>query len=370
MARGYNATADLLTKTADGRDLNDLWTDYQAVLAQWNADRQRMINLLTFPVTENVESVPIIGSSGDFEEASEYGVPVSIRPAVAEYSFGYDFKWYDLAARFTWQFMADAPQSRLDAVQNQALESDSRLVYTKIMKRIFNPTNNLATIDGNAFNVYTFYNGTGQAPPPYKSNTFASDHTHFLASGAATVTPGDLEDIIEHLVHHGYDQTLGYTQVVMANRTETETIRLFRVGTNGATYDFIPAQGTPGILLPVDVRLFPENTQQPPAQYQGFKVKGSYGPLLIIEEDMIPTKYLFSFATGGADNVGNPVGFRQHANPGLQGMRLVKGRSSDDYPLIDSYYVRGFGTGVRHRGAGVVTQITTNGTYAPPALYA
>lgn len=367
MAKGYNATADLLTKTVDGKDLNDLWSDYQAVLAQWNADRQKLINFLTYPVTEPVEYVPIVGSSGDFQEASEYGVPVGIRPGVGSYAFGYDFKWYDLAARFTWQFLADAPQSRVDAVQNQALEADSRLVYNKVMRRVFSGVNNDATIDGNAYNVYTFYNGAGQKPPDYKSNTFASDHTHFLASGAANVTPGDLEDMIEHLVHHGYDQTLGYTIVLMANRTEAEAIRLFRSGTNGATYDFIPSQGTPALLLPLDVRV--QGTQVANT-YNGFKVTGNYGPLLIIEEDMIPSKYLLAFATGGPDSVQNPVGFRQHVNSSLQGMRLVKGRAADEYPLIDSYYVRGFGTGVRARGAGVVMQITTNASYAPPALYA
>jgi hypothetical protein len=50
-------------------------------------------------------------------------------------------------------------------------------------------------------------------------------------------------------------------------------------------------------------------------------------------------------------------------------LRLVKGRTPD-YPLIDSFYNRGFGTGIRHRGAGVVMQITASGTYTIPAAYA
>lgn len=365
--KGYNASADLLTRTADGKDLNDLWGDYQAVLAQWNADRQRLVNFLTFPVTDPIEYVPVIGSGGDFEKASEYGVPKSLRPAVAQYAFGYDFDWYDLAARFTWQFLADAPQSQVDAVQNMAMESDSRLVYTKVMQRIFNPNNNMATISGNPYNVFTFYNGAGGAPPTYKSNVFDGTHTHFLASGAAAITPGDLQDIIEHLVHHGYDQNLGYQILVMMNRTESEVVRLFKTGVNGATYDFIPSLGTPAFLLPENVNIL---GRQQPNSISGFKVTGNYGPLVIVEEDMIPTKYVFAFATGGPDSVQNPVGFRQHANASLQGMRLVKGRSDNDYPLIDSYYIRGMGTGVRQRGAGVVMQITTNGSYAAPALYA
>lgn len=371
MPAGFNSSADLLTQTVDGRDLNDLWADYQASLTQWNDDRNRLINFLSFPVTNPIEYVPVIGADGaDFEEASEYGVPKGYRPANTEYSFGYDFKWYDIGSRFTWMFLAEAPVSQVDAVQNQSMEADNRLVYTRIMRRVFNPTNNMASIRGNPYNVYTFYNGAGEAPPNYKSNVFAANHTHFLKSNAAAIDPGDLEDHLEHLVHHGYDTTRGYKLVTMMNRTESEIVRLFRSGVNGATYDFIPALGTPALLLPVNVRLLPtENAQIAPTAVPGFKVVGTYGPLIIVEEDNIPTKYMTTFATGGPDSIQNPVGFREHTNAALRGMRLVKGRTAD-YPLIDSYYVRGFGTGVRHRGAGVVTQIGVGTVYAPPALFA
>jgi hypothetical protein len=246
------------------------------------------------------------------------------------------------------------------------MEADSRLVFTRVMRQIFNNSNSAANIRGNPYTVYTFYNGSGEAPPDYKSNTFASNHTHYFRTDATTIDPGDLEDHIDALGEHGYDQPNGYRLVTMMNKTETDVVRLFRMGTNGATYDFIPAQGTPALLLPDNVNVL---GGQVPNTLNGLKVVGSYGPLIIVEEDYVPTKYFFSFATGGPDSLQNPVGFRQHANEGLRGMRLVKGRNPD-YPLIDSYYVRGFGTGVRHRGAGVVSQIASGTTYAPPALYA
>jgi hypothetical protein len=363
---GYSAKADLLTQTADGRDLNSLWADYQAALEQWNADRTRLVNFLTFPVTNPVETIPVIGKGGaDFEEMSEYGVPKAYRPEVDDYQFGYPFKWYDIASRFTWQFLSEAPTSQVDAIQNQAFESDNRLLYVKTMQRIFNPVNEMASIKGNAYNVYTFYNGAGEAPPAYKSNTFDSTHTHFLASGAATIDPGDLNDQINALAEHGYTKSNGYRVVTLMNRAEAQVVRGFRLGTNGALYDFIPVQGSSPLFLPENTLLL---GQQPTQSVPGFNVIGSYGDLLIVEEDHIPAKYVLSFATGGPDSVQNPVGMREHANASLRGLKLVKGRDND-YPLIDSYYVRGFGTGVRHRGAGVVTQITTNSTYAAPASF-
>jgi hypothetical protein len=365
---GYNASADLLTATADGVDLNTLWADYQAALAQYNADRDRLVNFLSFPVSDPIEEVPIVGHGGaEFEEASEYGVPKSYRPEVDHYNFGYDFKWYDIASRYTWRFLSDAPQSQVDAIFNQAVEADNRLVYTRVFQRIFNPVNNLANIRGNAYNVYTFYNGTDiEPPPPYKSNVFDATHNHFLASGATTIDPGDLQDMIEHLAHHGYSKTNGYRVLGMFNKTETDVIRSFRLGTNGALYDFIPVQGTNPFFIPDTVTL--QGTQPSANAVPGFNTVGSYGDMLIVEEDHIPTKYGLALASGGRDNVGNPVGFRQHANSSLRGMRLVKGRDAD-YPLIDSYYVRGFGTGVRHRGAGVVMQIATGPAYTPPANF-
>ena len=370
MPAGYNASADLLTRTADGVDLNELWADYQAALEQWNAERNRMINLLTFNVTTEVEQLPIIGATGaDFEEMSEYGVPKGYRPSVDHYTFGYDFKWYDLAARFTWQFLSEAPASQVDAIQNMAMESDNRLVYTKVMRRVFNNTNNLATIRGNAYNVYAFYNGTAEEPPPaYNGQPFATDHNHFITSGTLNgYEPADIQALIRLLTEHGYETTRGYKMVMMFNPTDSAIIRTFRYGVNGALHDFIPVQGTNPFYLPQDTLLL---GQQPSENaVAGFKTFGQYGDALLVEEAQIPQGYVLNFVTGGADNLGNPVGFRQHANASLRGMRLVKG-ATPDYPLIDSYYIRGFGTGIRHRGAGAVMQLVTGSTYTPPAVYA
>jgi hypothetical protein len=132
-------------------------------------------------------------------------------------------------------------------------------------------------------------------------------------------------------------------------------------------WDFIPSTSEPARLQ--DVNVITVNGGQPAGDLGGLNVIGSYGDALIVEDDYVPAGYMVAFATGGRDNLQNPIGFREHANAALRGMRLVKGRNAD-YPLQDAYYVRGFGTGVRHRGAGVVMQIKAAGGYAPPALYA
>ncbi len=362
---GYNTAGDILTKTADGMDLNKLWTEFQTAVQAMNEARSLIVSLLTFTVTENIERVQQI-SSTDFEEASEFGEPRGARPKGAHQNLGYDFKWYDLAARFTWKFLADAPASQVEAINAMALEADNRMVFTKVMKALYRNVNRSAEIDGLEVPVYPLYNGDGTVPPAYKTNTFDGTHNHYLASGAATVDSGDLDDMYEHLRHHGYSMENGVAYILLVNSAQAKKIRTFKVAT-GATWDFIPSTGQPAQLLDRDVVLF--GGTQPPATYGGLSVAGRYGPMLVLEDDMFPVGYMVLIGSGGPENLANPVGIREHKNESLRGLRLVKG-PNPDYPLIDSFYQRGFGTGVRQRGGAVVMQITTNASYAPPTAYA
>jgi hypothetical protein len=361
--RGTNTEGDVITQTVDGRSLNDIWTEFQETMRLHNERRQRLVDLLTFSVTQPVEDVPQI-SGDDFEEASEFGEPKGIRGG-AYFSLGYDFKWYDLAIRYTWMYLAEATAAQVESLNNMAIEADNRLVFSRVMRSIFNNVNREAEIRGQAINVYPFYNGDGTVPPTYKNYVHAGTHSHYITSGAALVDSGDLDDMETHLVHHGYGKQAGAQLIMLANRVQLATIRGFRVA-NGDSYDFIPAQGQAPFLLPVNTGGIQGG--QPPSTFQGLPVAGVYGPWLILEEDYVPAGYLVGFATGGERQATNPVGLREHQNTGLRGLRLVKGRDAD-YPLIDSFYNRGFGTGIRHRGAGIVMQITANANYAIPADY-
>lgn len=365
--RGINSAGDIVTKSADGRDLNDIWNEFQQTLNVWNAGRSKIVDILTYPVTTLIEDVPVVGGE-DFEEASEFGVPKSIRPGVDYFSMGYDFKWYDLAARFTWKFLADAPTNRIEAVHAQALEADNRLVFKKVLGSLFSNVNRTASIQGSPVNVYTFYNGADSVTPPeYKGRTFTNTHNHYLVSGAATVDSGDVEGLIDTIAEHGFGAAEGSQIVILANKQEIDQIRRFRanvVNNNGAIalYDFIPAAGQPTLILPSNGLL----GNLPPSTWNGLAVVGSYGNALLIEESYIPATYLVAFATGGQANLTNPIGIREHANPGLRGLRLINGEKAG-FPIISSYYQRGFGTGVRQRGAGAIMQVKASGSYTPPA---
>lgn len=365
-ARGYNAAGDVLSDTADGVPLNDLWTAYQEMLAEFNRNRDPLVSFLSWRTTKSREDLIGSGAQADFEEASEYGEPVGIRPeAPPTTAFGYTFKWYDLAARFTWMFLAEAESQQVDAISNMAAEASNRLLFNTVMKTLFN-TNRRTNKEGQT--VYPFYSGqAGDLPPAVGTTTFADSHQHFVTSGGATLTTANLEALQTLVREHGYTSAKGYNLVLMINEAQEGVIRNFRSTANGGTgtYDFIPAQGTSALLLPTDLRV---QGGAPASSYRGMETVGAYSEMTIVKNAFIPAGYVVLFATGGPDNIQNPIAIREHPKAGLRGLRLVKGRTPD-YPLIDSFYQVGFGTGIRHRGAGAVMQITANATYTVPPAY-
>lgn len=364
---GYNDRRDVLVaQSVDGVDYNEVWAEFQETVRLQNAERQAIIDFMTFSVTQPTESVSQMSTS-NFERATEYGEPRGQRQKPTSWWLGYDFGWYDLASRFTWMYLSEATAAQVESLNAAALDADNRLVFTKVLEALYTNTNRETSIEDRPYTVYSLYNGTdGVVPPTYKTNTFTNTHTHYLVSGAATVEPADLEDLYEHLRHHGYGAENGVQQVILVHSQQGKTIRTFKQGVNGASYDFIPATNQPVSLI-----LEPGEQVQgsrPGPTFNGLNVIGQYGFQLIVEDDLFPAGYVVNIGTGGRDNLQNPVGLREHANPGLRGLRLVKGPDAD-YPLIDSFYNRGIGTGIRQRGGAAIMQIKASGSYEPPTSY-
>ena len=210
MARGYNASADVRGRTADGRDLTELFAELQSATSVMNEQRQRFVDLFTSPTESAVTSVLQSPGAGAiaFEKASEYGVPQASRHSVEALNLGATFDWYDSAWRATWQYFADATASEVEANANAIMEADKDLVFNKVMQTVF-ASSNRAVVDLSSqaqYDVFAFANGDGWVPPTYAGNSFSGTHTHYRVSGGATVTPGDLDEIIDDFKSHGYSE--------------------------------------------------------------------------------------------------------------------------------------------------------------------
>lgn len=368
---GYGTEGDIVYVTNDGVDLNLLWAEAQAALAVWNAGRSRLVDILTFPVTNEIESVPQVGEAS-FEEASEFGEPQAERLKIGYFQLGFDFKDYDRATRFTWKALRDMDARQVQAVNNALLQADERLIFKKIMEAVFDNRDRETDIRNNAYKVYPLYNADNTVPPPFRGTTFTGAHTHYMKSGNTKIDSADLEDAYENIAEHGYSIEAGTVIVALMNRAELRECRKFRMNVENnnsvvANYDFIPSRNQPAQFLDAPTGLL---GSLPPDTWNGMRVYGSYADILLVEEPFIPAGYFLMFGTGGAGNLQNLVGFREHRNPVYRGLRILPG-NDQRYPLIESYYTRAFGTGIRQRGGAVVMQIGSgaNSTYAIPSAY-
>jgi hypothetical protein len=278
---------------------------------------------------------------------------------------GYPHKWYDKATRFTWKALSTMSAAQVASIHSAALAADNRLVFQKIMQRVFNPA---TTINEDGTSVFGFWNGSQGAPPPSPDgDTFDPSHTHYLISGAASLVSDDVDLLVETVAHHGFGLCAnGDRVIVLVNPAEADKIAGFRVA-SGDKFDAIPTTDAPAFITAETIE-----GDRPPGTFNGLTVKCGYGDAWIVEDRQIPAGYLVALATGGPDSERNPLGFREAVQPNLQGLIQIPGSGplAQNYPLIDSYYTRGFGVGVRQRGAGAVMQIKASGAYAVPSIYA
>ena len=96
---------------------NALWAEAQAALAVWNAGRSKLVDILTYPVTNEIESVPQVGEA-TFELASEFGEPQGERLKIGYFQLGFDFADYDRATLFHLEGVAGHGRSPVQAINN------------------------------------------------------------------------------------------------------------------------------------------------------------------------------------------------------------------------------------------------------------
>jgi len=358
MPRGISSRGDILATTIDGVSLDAIWQEYIDTLSIWNSSRSPIANLFTQSTIKSGDAVSQAAEGDDFEEASEFGVPQSHRASVEPLVLGYPLKWYDAATRYTEGFLRDATAEEVRAQHAAALEADNRLVFKKVMQALFTKTT-IATrpVNSEGATIYGLWDGEADSTPPaYAGKTFASGHNHYLVSGAATIDGGDLRDITNTILEHGYSVGQGEHVVILMNPAEGEVVRSFRVA-DGDPFDFIPSASAPAYLTTENIV-----GERPPAQLGNLPVFGSYGKALLVEDYHVPVGYLAATATDT-----KPLAFREHTRAEYRGLRTIPGGDSRR-PIIDSRYSRGFGVGVQHRGAAAVMKIAASGSYTPPAL--
>lgn len=354
-----------ITESADGVNLNQLWNQLAQAIKVWNEGRTALASLLTFQHTNASDAIPQSAVLPEFEEATEFGEPESIRPA-KYLRLGYTFEHFDAATRFSWKSLMAMTQEQVMATHNYAMEADQNKVNRDILVRLFSPDQ---LENENATPVYGFWNGSdGQAPPAYKGKTFANTHSHYLVSGNDEIDSGDIETLAKTVSEHGYNSDPNSRLLLLVHPDNADRISSWKAGqvsanTIVANHDFVPSEGTPAFYAPNEIV-----GQRAPDKIEGLRVSGSYGPLWIVPLDDVPDDYLACVSTYGNNSANNAIGFRQHPVTAYQGLRHIPG-PVPGYPLQESFYTRAFGLGVRRRGQAAVMQIKALGDYEAPLIW-
>lgn len=335
MARRMMDSKNMLITTSDNVDVNALWRDYQASLADYNGLTDDIVGALTFQTTEEIDYV--IQGAYSFEEYADYTLPDSHDLTI--YPIRYGIKAWDLRLAYTLRRILNTSSTELDARHAAALNADKDLVVKNVLKAAF--TKEGLTLEGVA--TYGFYNGDSvRIPPPWKNQTFLGTHTHYITTDSTSIGPEDLEAIEDHLVEHGFEKNLE----LWINRAQRRSIMDLT--------DFVPAR-----QFSHDANLI----NLPTAPYIG-----SFGQLNIRIEDWVPSGYMFAFSRqGGANSPQNPIALRVARSESARGLKLWRG-TNPEYPLVDSFYYREFGSGCRQFGNGVCCQVVSGTTYTSPTI--
>lgn len=365
MARGIVTSGDIMAATLDGISLENVWKEFQETLSVWNASRSPIAGLFTTLTTQSGQAITQANEGDDFEEASEFGAPKSLRPSVDLLTMGYPLKWYDSAIRYTEAFLRDATSGEVSALHANALEADNRLVFKQTLRALLTKTtiSTRPTNEDGAI-IYALWDGESDAlPPAFAGREFSAGHNHYLTTQSAQIDGVDLQDLINTVTEHGYGTSQNEQIILLVHPNQGEVIRSFRAGKEGpggvvSPYDFIPSELAPAFLTSEHVI-----GQLPPAMYGNLSVIGSYGKALVIEDYYVPTGYVIATAAGSGRT---PLAMREHQRPEYRGMRLIPGERR--YPLIDATYSRGFGVAVQRRGAAAVMQVTTSTSYTTPSI--
>uniref|UniRef100_A0A5Q5CJB2 Uncharacterized protein n=1 Tax=Mycobacterium sp. (strain JLS) TaxID=164757 RepID=A0A5Q5CJB2_MYCSJ len=359
----FPAADALVDRTSDGYSINDIWSDFRDAVQTWNTERNQIADLLSFRTLNAADVVAQNITPPDFELASEFGIPVAVGSPAEALPLGYSLKHHSTRSSFTWQALRVMDRRQVEGILNSILEADTRNVTGQILHRLFSPKIERNDVGANVFGLWS--NDGIAGPPNFMGNTFPANTSHYLATQNAILDSADLEDAYRMIRSKGYGID-GRSQIlVLCNEAEAELIATWRAGEESRTggpvakFDFIPSKKAPPFWTGESVvgRVAPD-------EYHGHDILGTYGHGWVLSTPTIPAGYVAVVSTGGPNSERNVVGLREQA--GYEGLLTMPGNWRD-FPLVESFFVRTFGTGVRQRGGAVCLQTTASSVYTPPA---
>lgn len=216
---------------------------------------------------------------------------------------------------------------------------------------------------------YGLWSNDGLTPPPYLGRTFDASHTHYLTSGSTVIDSQDIEVMLKHVTQHGYGTARGSQMSIFAHPDDVDaaTRRPGEPGWSTEAVDLSLCTTSSRVpLCPRGSAMNRSTVLSPAADFNGLQVRGSYAGALLIQSNFVPVGYVAVVASGGPNSDLN-LWPSANTRTWITKACAIFRAHWNGYPLQDSFFARGFGVGVRHRGAAVVCKITT-GSYSAPVI--
>jgi hypothetical protein len=208
---------------------------------------------------------------------------------------------------------------------------------------------------------------TNFIPPQWMTNSFDTNHTHFVRVNAApdgTNVLTALETGARHLAHHGHTgRKVAYVGDTIADLITASTDKRVAIqypveftltaGNSGAPISTIRGQleGVPGEIIAL--------------------VTTKSGLVEVRRHDRVPAGYIWIGKSYGRDNQKNPLAIRVYPGKGF-GLTVNPQIDRSINPTLDRVMFKGtHGVNVNDRTAGVAIQIASGGTtYEEPTISA
>lgn len=324
--------------TTDGIDLNEIYYDtVLPILDIYNTEEViDLKGLLCFSHDESYYKFPI-NEKWKFQKLGEAEVPTSRKIVYGKRQKDTEKYGVGVTYTFDWLMSEQSSSSEIAKLAAKAINSDRDLVTAVIITEAMKSTGT----DG-------FYNASFSTeekltqPPIMGVNSFGSSHTHYVNSGAASITVASLTAAKEHIKEHGYrGRITGFCNGDFMKNIE-DLAGFFMTTT--ATYtgvgkleDEVMLNGFQGRILGID---------------------------WIATEWMTDDYFLLIGTRPGEDK---PLMFTEKKNPAAKGLILTPGSYNAKYPLINATYLRWFAIQAAYRGAGVAYYISASAYTSPSA---
>lgn len=317
-------------------------------LAYWNANVNEQMNFLAEPLTEQSR---IYGTSAKvaMQELDEFGRAKTQKNLPGQ-TVSFPIRTYGQALGWTEQYMAMKTPADVVEQLDECKLGHAEELNKQMKKAIFNDTNYdfVDPYNGVTLGIKRLINADSSTIPNAPDGTTfdGASHTHYVGTTSGSFAAADLNSAVSNITEHGITQGIK----IFVNGSNLASVAALS-GYTALSSNLFNYGGTTSTVQKLDY--------SDVSNFCAGIWDGKYE--VWVKNLLVPANYILVAATGASEKV---LGFRQLAQPSLQGFR-IKAQFSN-YPMIAEVTESIFGYGIWNRLGAVCLSKTS--TWSNPTI--